>query len=274
MKKKITKIIKAILLLLTVAAIGFACYAQFTVAGENLLTHPTQWGFFLARSYRWFTLGAVVLGVITVVILWVGAVHKRRAARQAIQQTKAVKPRKGRIPSDNVKAAAAAMPIPDLQENTRPKENPLRKEAPNPVETKAAVVPAAQSKLTSNLKEADKKKSASGSFPTIQPEVKKEEPHRREPAKQPVSNRPEVSQEEPPAPIFATKKDSEPISAQNPVQTDTPCAAVPKADSEQPESQSEQNAPVAVQSDVRFCKKCGEPRVPGARFCKRCGYRF
>ena len=278
MKKKIKKILKAILFLLTVAAIGFACYAQITVAGENLLTYPTQWGFFLARSYRWFTLGAVVLGVISIAVLWVGAVRKRRATRQARQQTNTVEPRKDRIPSDNVKSAAKTKPIFAPQGNVQSKEPSLRKENLNPVETKAAVLPNshAQSELISNPKEADKKTPASGSSPASQPEMQKEEPPRREPEKRPVSNRPEVPQKKPEAPIPAAKKASEPIpAAQKPAQADAPRATAPKkVDSERPESRPEHNAPTAVQQEARFCKKCGEPRVPGARFCKRCGYRF
>lgn len=275
MKKKITRILKAILFLLTVAAIGFACYAQVTVAGENLLTYPTQWGFFLARSYRWFTLGAVMLSVISIAVLWAGAVHKRRAARR---QAKTVEPKKGRIPSDDVKSAAEAEEVSAPQGDAQPKEPPPRKADPNPADTKATVIPMThgQQEWAEAPERVDKKMSASGPVPISQPTMKKEDPLRREPEKRPVSSRPEVPQKEPEAPIPAAKKTSEPIStAQKPAQADAPRAAAPKKiDSERPEGRPEQNARTSVQQEARFCKKCGEPRTPGARFCKRCGYRF
>ena len=55
------KIVKAILLAITIVTVCFAVYAQMAVFGENLLYAPSQWGFFLARSYRWITIAAVIL---------------------------------------------------------------------------------------------------------------------------------------------------------------------------------------------------------------------
>lgn len=75
------KIVKAILLAITVVAVCFAVYAQMSVFGENLLYAPSQWGFFLARSYRWITIAAVILVILTTVMFVLGALRKKRKAK-------------------------------------------------------------------------------------------------------------------------------------------------------------------------------------------------
>ena len=74
------KIVKAILLAITVVAVCFAVYAQMSVFGENLLYAPSQWGFFLARSYRWI-IAAVILVILTTVMFVLGALRKKRKAK-------------------------------------------------------------------------------------------------------------------------------------------------------------------------------------------------
>ncbi len=272
MKKKIKKILKAILFVLTIAAIGFACYAQITVAGENLLTYPTRWGFFLARSYRWFTLGAIVLGVISIAVLWVGVVRRRRAARQARQQAKAGEP-----PVDHAKIAGKPQPVSVPPEDLQPEGKPLREADPKPAETKAEAVPAVQPQpeLIGTPEEEEPKKPDAGLSAASPSEEEKEGTLYQEPVKLLAANCSEVSQEEAPAAIPHQEQDTEPtIPAPVSIQEDTPRTAEPKTDSAPVKSQSEQDAPASVQPEARFCKRCGEPRIPGARFCKKCGYRF
>ena len=71
------KIVKGILLAITIVTVCFAVYAQMAVFGENLLYAPSQWGFFLARSYRWITIAAVILTVLFVL----GALRRKRKAK-------------------------------------------------------------------------------------------------------------------------------------------------------------------------------------------------
>ena len=270
--KKINKILKAILFVLTIAAIGFACYAQITVAGENLLTYPTRWGFFLARSYRWFTLGAIVLGVISIAVLWVGVVRRRRTARQARQQANA-----GEQPGVKATTAGESKPVPDPPENLQPEGKLLCEIDPEPSETKVKGIPAVQPQpeLIGTPEEEEPKKPDAGLSAASPSEEEKEGTLYQEPVKPSAANCSEVSQEEAPAAIPHQKQDTQPtIPAPVSIQEDTPRTAEPKTDSAPVKSQSEQDAPASVQPEARFCKRCGEPRIPGARFCKKCGYRF
>lgn len=272
MMKKINKILKAILFVLTIAAIGFACYAQITVAGENLLTYPTRWGFFLARSYRWFTLGAIVLGVISSAVLWVGVVRRRRTARQARQQANA-----GEQPGVKATTAGESKPVPDPPENLQPEGKLLCEIDPEPSETKVKGIPAVQPQpeLIGTPEEEEPKKPDAGLSAASPSEEEKEGTLYQEPVKPSAANCSEVSQEEAPAAIPHQKQDTQPtIPAPVSIQEDTPRTAEPKTDSAPVKSQSEQDAPASVQPEARFCKRCGEPRIPGARFCKKCGYRF
>ncbi|MFQ9799781.1 MAG: hypothetical protein ACLR23_13520 [Clostridia bacterium] len=70
------KIVKGILLAITIVTVCFAVYAQMAVFGENLLYAPSQWGFFLARSYRWITIAAVILVILTTVLFVLGALRE------------------------------------------------------------------------------------------------------------------------------------------------------------------------------------------------------
>ena len=75
------KIVKGILLAITIVTVCFAVYAQMAVFGENLLYAPSQWGFFLARSYRWITIAAVILVILTKVLIVLGALRRKRKAK-------------------------------------------------------------------------------------------------------------------------------------------------------------------------------------------------
>ena len=75
------KIVKAILLAITIVTVCFAVYAQMAVFGENLLYAPSQWGFFLARSYRWITIAAVILVILTTALFVLGGLRRTRTAK-------------------------------------------------------------------------------------------------------------------------------------------------------------------------------------------------
>ena len=75
------KIVKAILLAITIETVCFAVYAQMAVFGENLLYAPSQWGFFLARSYRWITIAAVILVILTTALFVLGGLRRKRKAK-------------------------------------------------------------------------------------------------------------------------------------------------------------------------------------------------
>ena len=75
------KIVKGILLAITIVTVCFAVYAQMAVFGENLLYAPSHWGFFLARSYRWITIAAVILVILTTVLFVLGALRRKRKAK-------------------------------------------------------------------------------------------------------------------------------------------------------------------------------------------------
>lgn len=55
----VTIVCGALALIVDIAAVAM----QIQVAGENLLTMDSHWGYILAVSYRWVTLAAVVLTV-------------------------------------------------------------------------------------------------------------------------------------------------------------------------------------------------------------------
>lgn len=55
----VTIVCGALAVIADIAAAGM----QIQVAGENLLTMDSHWGYILAVSYRWVTLAAVVLTV-------------------------------------------------------------------------------------------------------------------------------------------------------------------------------------------------------------------
>lgn len=58
---------------------------QILVSGENLLTMNSSWGYFLAVSYRWVTLAAVLLTVAEAALLVVFFLMRKRAKKSSEQ---------------------------------------------------------------------------------------------------------------------------------------------------------------------------------------------
>lgn len=58
---------------------------QALVAGENLLTMDSHWGYLLAVSYRWVTLAAVILTVATAALLAAYILIRRKQKRLSSQ---------------------------------------------------------------------------------------------------------------------------------------------------------------------------------------------
>ena len=55
-----------------------AVYMQSLVAGENLLTMNSRWGYLLAVSYRWVTLAAVILSIVAAALLTVFLLTRKK----------------------------------------------------------------------------------------------------------------------------------------------------------------------------------------------------
>ena len=62
------KFVKYGFYLLTLICCGVAVWMQVSVSGDNLLTMDTGMGYMLAVSYRWVTLAAVILVVLSLMI--------------------------------------------------------------------------------------------------------------------------------------------------------------------------------------------------------------
>lgn len=75
---KSRKILKAVLYTLTVLCTAAAVWIQIAVGGERLLTMDSHRGYWLARSYRWVTLAALALLIVSAVCIWVTSAAKRR----------------------------------------------------------------------------------------------------------------------------------------------------------------------------------------------------
>ena len=75
---KSRKILKAVLYTLTVLCTAAAVWMQIAVGGERLLTMDSHRGYWLARSYRWVTLAALALLIVSAVCIWVTSAGKRR----------------------------------------------------------------------------------------------------------------------------------------------------------------------------------------------------
>lgn len=75
---KSRKILKVVLYTLTVLCTAAAVWIQIAVGGERLLTMDSHRGYWLARSYRWVTLAALALLIVSAVCIWVTSAAKRR----------------------------------------------------------------------------------------------------------------------------------------------------------------------------------------------------
>lgn len=86
------KTAKRIFLILTIVcgilALGLditAICMQTLVAGDNLLTMDSHWGYLLAVSYRWVTLAAIILTMAAAAILTAYILIRRREKRLSRQ---------------------------------------------------------------------------------------------------------------------------------------------------------------------------------------------
>ncbi len=70
----VTIVCGALALLADIAALAM----QIQVAGENLLTMDSHWGYILAVSYRWVTLAAVVLTIAAAILLTVFLLTRKK----------------------------------------------------------------------------------------------------------------------------------------------------------------------------------------------------
>lgn len=275
------KIIKAILLALTAALIGFAVYAQIAVSGENLLSYPTKWGFFLARSYRWFTIAAVILLVLCVAVFVLSAWRKKRKGKTVLhnpkdaQQTEEASQTPEPIAAVEVQTPVAEEEKPTFKPATE-KPNlpvapePLREQNSTPVVTEEPLQnTAAQGPVWDQKNKPSAQ--AQGTLAALKPQEKPQETRKEPPAKPECT----VSPVETPTAFCPAPqpKEEAPVAPEPPqpiqVQEKTEPKITPSQEQTKPISPS---AP--AQPEAKFCKKCGSPREPGAKFCKKCGNRF
>ncbi len=115
MKKRKGALFCAVLYLLTALCIGAAVWLQIAVSGEKLLTMDSAAGRWMAASYRWVTVAAAALTLVSVPVLL--ARGKRKKAASAAQPAAPEQPAKGSAapapqaaPAKPVEAAAPAQP--------------------------------------------------------------------------------------------------------------------------------------------------------------------
>lgn len=95
---------RRILYLLTVLTAAAAVWLQISVSGEKLLTMSSSTGRWMAVSYRWVTLAALVLAAGSVLCLVLTGRLRRRTARSA--------PRQPQKPAGRPAPAAQPAPAP------------------------------------------------------------------------------------------------------------------------------------------------------------------
>ena len=72
------KFVKYGFYLLTLICCGVAVWMQVSVSGDNLLTMDTGMGYMLAVSYRWVTLAAVILVVLSLMIFAISRLRRKK----------------------------------------------------------------------------------------------------------------------------------------------------------------------------------------------------
>ena len=93
------KFVKYGFYLLTLICCGVAVWMQVSVSGDNLLTMDTGMGYMLAVSYRWVTLAAVILVVLSLMIFAISRLRRKKT--------------EGKKPGKKERAAAKpAAPVP------------------------------------------------------------------------------------------------------------------------------------------------------------------
>jgi hypothetical protein len=98
------KWVRWILTALTCVVLGFGIYELASVSEEKLLYLDTNWGYFLAVSYRYVLLGGLVLLALSILVwvLYIRAARKKRMADA--QKATAVSAAPAGIPVQNVAA--------------------------------------------------------------------------------------------------------------------------------------------------------------------------
>ena len=97
------KFVKYGFYLLTLICCGVAVWMQVSVSGDNLLTMDTGMGYMLAASYRWVTLAAVILVVLSLMIFAISRLCRKKT--------------EGKKPGKKERAAAkpaAPVPAPEI----------------------------------------------------------------------------------------------------------------------------------------------------------------
>lgn len=86
--KRATSVFLILTIVCGILAVGLditAVCMQVLVAGENLLTMDSRWGYLLAVSYRWVTLAAIILTVAAAALLTAFLLIRRKQKRSTKQ---------------------------------------------------------------------------------------------------------------------------------------------------------------------------------------------
>ncbi len=81
--RRVFLILTIVCAVLAVALDFAAVCMQILVSGENLLTMDSHWGYFLAVSYRWVTLTAVLLTVAAAALLTAYLLSRKKQKKAA-----------------------------------------------------------------------------------------------------------------------------------------------------------------------------------------------
>lgn len=140
---KSRKILKAVLYTLTVLCTAAAVWMQIAVGGERLLTMDSHRGYWLARSYRWVTLAALALLIVSAVCIWVTSAGKRRlrSARAAAavgapltrREQRLLQKKDGLSAAAQQSAPAPGQPVPAAQRPDRAPEEERQTPPAGPV---------------------------------------------------------------------------------------------------------------------------------------------
>ena len=143
------KFVKYGFYLLTLICCGVAVWMQVSVSGDNLLTMDTGMGYMLAVSYRWVTLAAVILVVLSLMIFAISRLRRKKT--------------EGKKPGKKERAAAKpAAPVP------APAAKPAAP-APAPAAKPAAPVPAPAAKSAAPAPAPAAKPAAPAPAPAAKP---------------------------------------------------------------------------------------------------------
>lgn len=103
------KFVKYGFYLLTLICCGVAVWMQVSVSGDNLLTMDTGMGYMLAVSYRWVTLAAVILVVLSLMIFAISRLRRKKTeGKKPGKKEKAAAQPAAPAPAPAVRPAAPA----------------------------------------------------------------------------------------------------------------------------------------------------------------------